>query len=400
MEDFLPFATPDIGEEEIAEVVDTLRSPWITTGPKTALFEREFAGYVGADYALAVSSGTAGLHLALEASGVSEGDLVITTPYTFTATAEVVRYLGADPAFVDVDAGTMLIDPAQVEHFCAELCHYDGESLVHSESGRVVSAIMPVHVGGLPCDMETLERIASAYGLAVIEDAAHALPTDYGGTRVGSGPGLAAFSFYATKPLTTGEGGMVTTGNVDQLNRMKMMRLHGMTRDVWDRYQATTPKWYYEVAAPGFKYNMSDIAASIGIHQLKKADLFHRKRSYIARRYHEAFADVEAIARPTETANASHSWHLYIIQIEDPAIDRGRFIEEMAAEGIGTSVHFIPLHIQPYYRDRYGFREDDFPNALAAYRKAVSLPIYTRMSDTDIERVTEAVKVVLHRLSR
>lgn len=365
-----------------------------------AAFEKEFATYIGTKHALAVNSGTAGLHLALEAAGVQEGELVITTPYTFTATAEVIRYLGADPVFVDIDAATLLIDPEQIQDFCRRECDLRQGRLVHRDSGRAVTAVLPVHVAGLPCDMDAIEGIAASYGLVIVEDAAHALPTVYKSRRIGSGNNLCVFSFYATKPLTTGEGGMITTNDDDKVERIGMMRLHGITHDVWDRYQSTTPNWFYEVAAPGFKYNMPDVAAAIGIQQLKKVERFHQRRQIIAQRYTVAFEDLDTITCPKTTPATVHSWHLYIIRIDDPKLSRDRFIEEMARRGIGTSVHFIPLHIHPYYRDRYRFRPEDFPNALQAYSGAVSLPIYTRMTDTDVERVIEAVRSFCKDLSR
>ena len=394
MQNFLPFALPDIGEEEIGEVVDTLRSGWLSSGPKVAAFERDFAGYIGSKHALAVNSGTAALHLALDATGIQGGDLVITTPYTFTATAEVVRYLGADPLFVDVDPATYLIEPKRIEDLCRRDCERKAGRLVHRATGRSVRAVLPVHVAGSPCDMDAIQAIADSVGIAVIEDAAHALPTAYKNRRIGSGGNLCIFSFYATKPLTTGEGGMITTDDDATAQRIRMMRLHGITRDVWDRYQSETPKWFYEVAAPGFKYNLPDVAAAIGIQQLKKADRFYKRRQAIARRYTKAFHGIEGLTCPTELPETSHAWHLYIVSIAAANGGRDHFIEEMARRGIGTSVHFIPLHLHPYYRDRYGFRPEDFPNALEAYRAAVSLPIYTKMTDGDVERVIDAVRAI------
>ena len=390
----MPFALPDIGEEEIDEVVDTLRSSWITTGPKVARFEQQFADYIGVKHALAVSSCTAGLHLGLEAAGVTDEDLVITTPYTFTASAEVIRYLGADPVFVDVEPATYLIDPSLIQKYCEQECDVQDGVLVHKNSRRRVSAIVPVHIAGLPCDMDAINSIAERYGLAVIEDAAHSFPTHYKGRLIGSGDGVAAFSFYATKTLTTGEGGMVTTNDDKTASRIKLMRLHGITHDVWDRYQATTPSWYYEVAELGFKYNMSDLAAAIGIHQLKKSDRFHQKRSFIAECYTEAFSALEHIDCPPELPETVHAWHLYIIRIKNDAINRDQFIEELARRGIGASVHFIPLHIQPYYRDRYALQPNDYPKALQAYQRSVSLPIFTKMTESDIKRVVDAVSSI------
>ena len=388
MSKFLPFALPDLGEEEIAEVVDCLRSGWMTTGPKAKKFEQDFSEFIGVKHSLAVNSATSGLHLALEAVGVVHGDTVITTPYTFTATAEVIRYLGADPLFVDIDAATFNIDPVKIRD-CLQNLAKKGE--------RLPKVIIPVHFGGQSCDMEEISLLAKEFNLNVIEDAAHALPCTYKGQMIGTIGAITVYSFYVTKTIATGEGGMVVTSNTKWAERMKTMRLHGINRDVFDRYTTTKPSWYYEVVAPGFKYNMPDLAAAIGIHQLKKADLFQRKREGIARRYDEAFADLPLrtpyLARPEDT----HSWHLYVIQLEleKLAIGRYRFIELMSEAGIGTSVHFIPLHIQPYWRDRYGFKPEDFPKAYEVFQRAVSLPIYTKMTDTDVERVIDSVQNIL-----
>lgn len=380
---FLPFALPSIGEEEIAEVVDTLRSGWLTTGPKTKQFERDFAAHVGAPHALAVNSATAGLHLAVEALGVGPGDWVVTTPYTFTATAEVIRYVGADPLFVDIDPDTLNLDPAAVA------------AAVEARPG--VKAILPVHFGGLQCDMRSLMDTARRHGLKVVEDAAHLMPAAGAeSSRLVRGD-VGAYSLYATKTITTGEGGMVVTADASVAERIRTMRLHGISRDVFDRYSSTVPSWYYEVVAPGFKYNMTDLAAAIGIHQLRKADSFQRSRETIARRYSEAFADLPLRLPPHPAAGELHSWHLYVIRLalEETSMGRDEFITRMADEGIGTSVHFIPLHLQPYWRDRYGFKPDDFPATLDAYRRAVSLPIYPRMTDDDVTRVIETVRRLL-----
>ena len=378
---FLPFALPEIGQEEISEVIDTLESGWLTTGPKTANFEEKFGQYLNMPYALAVISGTAGLHLALEAVGIGPGDQVVTTPYTFTASAEVIRYLGADPIFVDIDPKTFNIDPKRIEEVVSEQ----------------TQAILPVHFGGQACDMEPILNIARHHTLLVVEDAAHALPTTYKGQMVGSLGDATVFSFYVTKPLATGEGGMVVTASEEIERRIKVMRLHGIDNDVWDRYRSDKPKWYYEVVAPGFKYNMSDLVAAIGIHQLRKVDQFRERREKIARNYTEAFADLPLrtpfVARPED----KHTWHLYVIQLEleQIKISRDEFIEKMAKKGIGTSVHFIPLHLHPYWRDHYGFKPNDFPVALDCYLRAVSLPIYSKMSEEDVERVIRAVHAIL-----
>ena len=385
--DFLPFARPDIGEEEIAEVADSLRSGWLTSGPKTKQFEEAFASFVGAPHALAVNSGTAALHLALEAIGLCDGEYVITTPFTFTATAEVVRYIGAHPLFADIDPMTMNIDPARVAEVAAKAV----------TEGRKVRAILPVHYAGLPCDLDALRGVAGKYSMKIVEDAAHAFPAAYRGRNIGRIGDLTAFSFYATKPLAIGEGGMVTTADDEYAKRIKTMRLHGISRDIWDRYSASKPNWYYEVVAPGYKYNLTDVASSIGIHQLRKAERFRKRREEIAARYTHAFQGLPVIPPPRPPEGDVHSWHLYVIRLrlEMLRIGRDRFIERMAGKGIGTSVHFIPLHLHPYWKEKYGFRPDDFPVALETYRCCVSLPIYTRMTDAEVERVIDSVKGIL-----
>ncbi len=377
-DNFLPFALPCIGEEEINEVVDTLKSGWLTTGPKTKRFENDFAQFVGVDHALAVNSCTAGLHLALEAIGIQTGDKVITSPYTFTATAEVIRYFGADPVFVDIDPQTFNIDPYQL---AATLDIVDG-----------VKAIIPVHFAGQACDMDPILESAAQFSVKVVEDAAHALPTLYKGRMVGSLGDITAYSFYATKTLATGEGGMITTANPEYAERMGVLRLHGMSRDVFDRNSS----WHYDVVAPGFKYNMTDMAAALGIHQLQKAESFQQRRAEIASLYSSNLDDLP-LTIPFEADYSSHAWHLYVIQLdlENLTIDRKTFIERMAAGGIGTSVHFIPLHLQTYWRERYSLKAEDFPVALDVYNRAVSLPIYPCMSDDDVERVITQVRAIL-----
>jgi dTDP-4-amino-4,6-dideoxygalactose transaminase len=377
-DNFLPFALPCIGEEEINEVVDTLKSGWLTTGPKTKRFENDFAQFVGVDHALAVNSCTAGLHLALEAIGIQAGDKVITSPYTFTATAEVIRYLGADPVFVDIDPQTFNIDPYQL---AATLDIVDG-----------VKAIIPVHFAGQACDMDPILESAAQFSVKVVEDAAHALPTLYKGRMVGSLGDITAYSFYVTKTLATGEGGMITTANPEYAERMSVLRLHGMSRDVFDRNSS----WHYDVVAPGFKYNMTDMAAALGIHQLQKAESFQQRRAEIADLYNNNLNDLP-LTIPYQADYSSHAWHLYVLQLdlENLSIDRNTFIKRMAAAGIGTSVHFIPLHLQTYWRDRYGLKAEDFPVALDVYNRAVSLPIYPCMSDDDVHRVITQVRTIL-----
>ena len=389
---FMPFAQPEIGEEEIAEVVDTLRSGWVTTGPKAKRFEDDFGAFLGesvgdpALHCMAVNSATAGLHLALEALGIGPGDEVITTTHTFTATAEVVRYLGADVVLVDIDPATLCIDP----------------QLVEAAITARTKAIMPVHYGGLAADMPALLAIAKRHGLKVVEDAAHALPTTCGGALVGTlGSDATVFSFYANKTITTGEGGMVVTRDAELARRIRTMRLHGMSRDAFDRFTAKVPSWYYEIVAPGFKYNLTDIAAAMGIHQLKRARAFHARRAEIAQAYHAAFAGLPLITPPDAKAGDLHAWHLYPLRLADgapigrPGMNRDVLIEQLFAAGIGCSVHYIPLHLQPYWRDRYALRAEDFPHSQHAYERMLSLPIYTRMTDADVQRVTAVVQRAL-----
>ena len=385
---FLPFALPEIGEEEIAEVVDTLRSGWVTTGPKARQFEEAFVRYLtggqdGADaaslQAIAVNSATAGLHLALEALGIGPGDEVITTTHTFTATAEVARYLGADVKLVDIDPATLNIDTAAIEAAITPR----------------TKCIMPVHYAGLSVDMDAIHAIASKHGLKVVEDAAHALPTTCQGQLIGLGRSDAVvFSFYANKTMTTGEGGMLVTRDADLAARAKVMRLHGINRDAFDRFTAKVPSWYYEIVAPGFKYNLTDIAASLGLHQLKRIDGFQVRREQIAARFDEALADLPLVLPPRPTvAGDLHAWHLYVVRLSDAAsITRDQFIESLFNDGIGVSVHYIPLHLHPYWKERYDLRPEQFPHSQKAYERMVSLPLYTRMTDADVERVITAVR--------
>ncbi len=377
---FLPFAQPDIGEAEIAEVVDTLRSGWLTTGPKTRRFENEFRAYLGdpALHALAVNSATAGLHLALEALGIGPGDEVITTTHTFTATAEVARYLGADLVFVDIDPATLCIDPRQVEQAVTPRTR----------------AIVPVHFGGLAADMAALLAIARRHGLKVVEDAAHALPASCGGRRIGTlDSDATVFSFYANKTITSGEGGMVVVRDAAVARRIGVMRLHGMSRDAFDRFTANAPSWYYEIVAPGYKYNLTDLASAVGIHQLARAEAFWHRRAEIAARYGAAFAGLPVVAPPQPPPGEQHAWHLYVLRLgDDCRIGRDALIERLYADGIGCGVHYIPLHLQPYWRDRYGLVAERFPASQRAYERSLSLPIYPRMRDEDVDRVVRAVR--------
>lgn len=378
---FIPFAVPDIGEEEIAAVAEAMRSGWLTTGPRVAAFESEFAAFLGGDvHAVAVSSATAGLHLALEAIGIGPGDEVIVPTWTFTATAEVVRYLGADPIIVDVSSDTLNLDLA---------------AAAAAVTPRT-RAVIPVHFAGLAVDRTELDTFADTHGLRVVEDAAHALPCRSGGQLIGTGTSAAVvFSFYATKTMTTGEGGMVVTADADLAARMRTMRLHGISRDVFDRYRSTAPSWQYEVVAPGFKYNLTDTAAAMGRVQLRRAEAMRDRRAAIAARYEAAFEGLPVQGPPAGSAG-DHAWHLYVLQVDDGAgVDRDAFVGQMAQLGVGTSVHFIPLHRHPYWRDRYQLCDAAYPVASAAFGRTVSLPIFSAMSDSQLDRVVDAVTTVL-----
>src|SRR2546421_3672778 len=377
---FLPFALPHITQAEIDEVVDTLRSGWLTTGPKTKRFEREFAERIGAPYAVAVNSATAAMHLALDAICLQPGDEVIIPVYTFTATAEVVVYCGARPVFVDVDPVTCNLDPTQLEkHITAR-----------------TRAIMVVHIAGLPAELDAIHAIAKAHKLPVIEDAAHAFPAQYRGRMIGTISDLTAFSFYVTKTLATGEGGMLTTANPEYAERAAMMALHGISRDAWKRYSAEG-SWYYEALQAGYKYNMTDIAAAIGLHQLARSEWLLERRRAIARRYTEAFSQWPELETPPDPDHVQHAWHLYILRLrlERLTITRDAFIQALKQAQIGTSVHFIPLHLHPFYRNTYQLAADDFPAALHAYERAISLPIYPGMTNEDVEDVIAAVEQVV-----
>jgi dTDP-4-amino-4,6-dideoxygalactose transaminase len=381
---FLPFAQPDIGDEEIAAVVQTMKSGWVTTGPKTREFEQAFAAFVGNNVeAIAVNSATSGLHLALEACGVGLNDEVIIPTLTFTATAEVIRYLGAHPVFVDCDLNTLNLDITQIEQKITQR----------------TKAIIPVHVAGLPCDMEAIIAIARKHNLRVIEDAAHALPSKIDNILIGQHQSdVIVYSFYATKTITTGEGGMIVTKDAKIAKRCKIMRLHGIDRDAFDRYTSNKPAWQYDIVAPGYKYNLSDIASSIGLVQLSKVNLFQEQRSKMATKYNEELANLPLILPPqVKNVNTDkHAWHLYIIQLEDQAkLSRNEFIQQMSDNGIGTSVHFIPLHLMTYWKNEYKLKPENFPQATRYFNRAVSLPIYTKMTQDDQDNVISVIKKIL-----
>ena len=447
----IPFYKPSIGPEEIDEVVDTLKSGWLTTGPKTKRFESDFAHYLRQKHAVALNSCTAALHLALEAIGLKAGQGVIVPTMTFAATAEVVRYFGASPILVDCLTKDFNLDVA------------DADRKIQSAlaSGQSVAAIMPVHYGGQIGDVAGVQALARRYNLKIVEDAAHCCPAYYkettdhgprttglqdgglakaesrkqkaemesGGTKgprtmdhgpgqrsevssqwsvvsspgpawlpVGTGADISCYSFYANKTITTGEGGMACTENDEYADRMRIMSLHGISRDAWKRFTAEG-SWYYEIIAPGYKYNLTDIAAAIGIHQLRKADLFHRRRTELVSQYRASLEEVEEIILPQVQPDRIHSWHLYVIRLKLDLlqIDRARFITELQQRGIGTSVHWLPLHMHPYYRETYGYAPQDLPMACSLYPEIITLPLYPDMSEGDVAYVCDSIKDIIAR---
>jgi perosamine synthetase len=376
----IPFHAPSVGEEEIAEVVDTLRSGWLTTGHRVQRFETEFAAAVGARHAVALNSATAALHLALEAIGLRSGDEVIIPTYTFAATGEVVAYFQARPVLVDCRADTLNVDAATIEPFITPR----------------TKAIIPVHIAGQACDMDGIWALARQRRLKVVEDAAHALPTTYRGRLIGTGSDAVAFSFYATKTITTGEGGMVTVDDDALAARIRMMSLHGLSHDAWNRY-AVGGSWHYDIVEFGFKYNLTDLAAGLGLHQLKRIHEFLARREQIAAMYRQAFGGLETCTVPEVASYGTHAWHLYILRLNLPALRVGRddVIRALRERGIGTSVHFRPLHLHSVYQQRLGYRPGDFPVAEREYERAISLPIYPGMRDEDVAVVSSAVVDVL-----
>jgi dTDP-4-amino-4,6-dideoxygalactose transaminase len=381
---FLPFSPPFISNEEINEVIGALRSDWITTGPKTKSFEEEFRGLLGSPSALALNSCTGALHTALATLGIGQGDEVITTTMTFTSTVNVIEHVGAKPVLVDVEADTLNIDPQKIAVAIT----------------TKTKAIMPVHYAGHPVDLEPIYDLAKRHGISVIEDAAHAFPAEYKGRKIGSGKNPVAFSFYATKNITTAEGGMLT-GEEAFIEKARIISLHGMSHDAWKRYDKGG-SWYYEVIYPGFKYNMTDIQAAIGLAQLKKIGYFQKRRREIVKAYNEAFKGQDALELPVERAEVTHAWHLYVLRLNLDVLTIGRdhFIEELRIRNIGTSVHFIPIHLHPYYRDKYGYKPEAFPIAYSNYLRILSLPLYPRMTDEDVADVIEAVLDIIERYKR
>lgn len=371
----IPYALPLIEDEEIKEVLDTLHSNWLSKGPKTVEFEKQFGDYVNSNFAIGLNSCTAGLHISQLAAGIGPGDEVITTPYTFVASANTIIHTGAKPVFVDIDPVTMNIDPSKIEEKITER----------------TKAIIPVHFAGYPCDMDPILEIARKHNLVVIEDAAHAVYTQYKGRMVGSISDFTCFSFYATKNLVTGEGGMVTTNSEAMADKLRVMSLHGMSKNAWNRYSGKG-SWFYEVEYPGFKYNMTDMQAALGLVQMKKLQSMQEKRESIAKIYNDSFSKIEGITIPYDNEEHVHAWHLYVIRLKQDyfTIDRAEFIEKLKEKGIGTSVHFIPVPMHPYYKQQ-GYRIEDYPNALEAYNGAISLPLYPKMTHEEVMRVVEAV---------
>ncbi|GIW39882.1 MAG: spore coat polysaccharide biosynthesis protein SpsC [Candidatus Binatia bacterium] len=376
----IPFHRPSLGDEEVAAVVETLRTGWITMGPKTREFESAFAEKLGAAHAVAVSSCTAALHLALDALGVAEGDEVIVPTYTFTATGAVVLHCGARLVLADCEPDTLNIDPADVER----------------KVTKKTRAIVPVHFAGHPASMDRLLEIADARGIAVVEDAAHALPASYRGRRIGTIGRATAFSFYATKNMTTGEGGMLTTGDEELAARVRTRRLHGLSYDAWNRY-SRSGSWRYDVLYPGFKYNTTDLNAAIGLVQLARLADLQARRNEIVGWYTERLRDVPGLRLPTTRDGVEHAWHLYVVRIEEGRfrVTRDEVIERLRGAGIGTSVHFVPLHLHTFYRETFGWTPEDFPVATRAAREALSLPLYPTLTEDDVDYVTETLKGIL-----
>lgn len=378
---FLPYSLPLIGKEEIQEVTETLESGWLSKGPKVQQFEKEFAAFVGAKHAVAVNSCTAALFLALKAKGIGPGDEVITSPLTFSSTANTIIHTGATPVFADIDENTLNIDPVKLEAAVTPR----------------TKAVVPVHFGGQSCDMDAILAIAQNHGLFVLEDAAHAVYTTYKQRMIGSIGDATAFSFYATKNLATGEGGMLTTDDEELADKIRVLSLHGMSKAAWNRY-SSNGSWYYEVESPGYKMNMFDLQAALGLHQLKRLDDMQKRREEIAGRYQAAFQQIPGLITPFVHDDGRHAWHLYVLQVDEKkaGVTRGEMITALKDKyNIGTSVHFIPVHIHPYYQKQFGFKESDFPNAMNYYKRTLSLPLYPSMSDDDVHDVIEAVRDIV-----
>jgi dTDP-4-amino-4,6-dideoxygalactose transaminase len=377
---YLVFGAPQIEEAEINEVVDSMRTGWLGTGPKVAQFQEQFAAYIGVEHAMALNSCTAGLHLSMVVAGLGPGDEVITTPMTFCATVNSIVHTGATPVLVDCDRATQLIDPQRIEDAITPKTR----------------ALVPVHLCGRPCDMDAITDIAQRHNLVVIEDAAHAIETVYKGHKIGTISHLTCFSFYVTKNVVTGEGGMVTTNNPDYADKIKMYGLHGMSRDAWKRFSDDGYK-HYQVIFPGFKYNMMDLQAAIGLHQLARVEESWRRRNEIWQIYNHAFADLPVELPTPDEPNTLHARHLYTLMVDEArcGINRDQFMQGLHQRNIGSGVHYLGVHLHPYYRERFGYTEADFPNATWLSERTVSLPISPKLTDSDVEDVIEAVRAVL-----
>jgi dTDP-4-amino-4,6-dideoxygalactose transaminase len=374
--DFIPFAKPFLGREEEEAALKVLRSGWLTTGPETKAFEKEFSSFTGMKHSIAVNSATSGLHLCMEALNIQKDDLVATSPYSFTSSSEIIHYLGAKPCFVDIDEDTYNINTGLLEKTVKE---------------NKISAILPVHIGGLPCDMKHINQISKKNNIPVVEDAAHAFPVKTGNGYPGSDSDAGVFSFYANKTITTGEGGMITTNRDDIAGRMRIMGFHGIDRECWNRYTDKKASWKYEVVEAGYKYNMPDIASAVGRCQLKKAVNFLNMRRKIADAYIKGFSGIDFLKLPF--VSEEHAWHLFIIRIieEKLTINRNEFINRINEKGIGTSVHFIPLHIMGFYRKKYGFKKEDFPVSYNNYIRSISLPIYPGLSEEQTDYIIKSI---------
>jgi dTDP-4-amino-4,6-dideoxygalactose transaminase len=385
IQNFIPFHKPYVTDDEINEILDTIRSGWWTTGPKTMKFEKEFNSFIGSKYSVSANSWTAAAHLALEAIGLQKGDEVIIPAITFTATAEIICYFGAKPVIVDVDEGTFNIDPNSIQKAISPK----------------TKAIIPVHYGGQPCDMDEIAEIAKEHKLIVIEDAAHAIPASYKGKRIGTISDVTCFSFYATKTLATGEGGMLCTDDETIAKRSSIMRLHGINSDAWKRY-TSEGSWFYEVVAPGFKYNFTDIQAALGLAQLKKIDFLWHCRKEINDSYNEKFVSNEFVRTYFVKADRESAYHLYpiLLNLEKLSITRSQFIDELKNIGIGSSVHFIPLYRHPYYRDTFQISPKDFPISEKIYPRLVTLPIWPGMKSDDVSRVIDGVDSITRKFKR
>jgi dTDP-4-amino-4,6-dideoxygalactose transaminase len=374
---YLKFSVPDISPDDIDAVVETLKSGWLTTGKKAQRLEEAFAAETGADCAVSLSSGTAALFLSLIAEGVQRGDEVITTPLTFASTANVIHHLGARPVFADIDPETFNIDPSAVEAAVTSL----------------TKAVIPVHYAGQPCEMDRIAEIADHHHLRIIEDAAHALGAEYRGQKIGGSGNLTCFSLFPTKNITAGEGGMVTLNDPDKDKRLRRLRLHGMSKDGWKRY-AKEGSWYYEIHEAGYKCNLSDINAALALTQLKRLDELNRKRDELAGYYMEKIKDIPGIKPQKQLRGTKSAWHIFPVWVNKDqfGIDRNELVKQLWQRNIGTSVHFIPLHLQPFYQETYGYREGDFPAAEELFHGIISLPLFPRMRPSDIDDVIAALK--------